>query len=173
VPAPSSAKDEHAQRLPGLRHREFGHPWYQRFGECWTFYEPFRPLHREEIRAVGEHFGLEAAEERMASDGHDLVDRTWDGLAKPERNYWEGFIVWLLYRPDLLESWAGVDVLRGRVSRMIAGELVWQDSPETVKEYRDLRRRVSKNHKHRLGAALKNYGDFSHSSTSLHSCRLQ
>lgn len=152
-------KDEHAQRAPGLRHREVGHDWYHSYGTRWNFDDPFPACVKQEIKTVRERCGPEAAEERMASDSHDLLDRTWDGLSKPERHYWEGFFVWLLYRPDLLESWAGVDVLPGRVSRTIDGEVVWENSPETVDEYRGLRRRVSKNHKHRLHDVLVRCGN--------------
>jgi hypothetical protein len=152
-------KDEHAQRAPGLRHREVGHDWYQSYGKRWNFDVPFPPSLMEEMENVRKWFGPDAAEERMASDGHDLLDRTWDGLSKPERLYWEGFFAWLLYRPDLLESWAGVDVLHGHVCRTIGGKVVWEDSPETVGEYSGLRRRVSKNHKHRLRVVLGRNGN--------------
>jgi hypothetical protein len=152
-------KDEHAQQAPGLRHREVGHVWYHSYGDLWDFDDPFPRSIREEIRSIGERSGPEAAEERMASDGHDFLDRIWDELSEPERRYREGFFVWLLYRPDLLESWVGVDVLRGRISRTIDGGSVWENSPETVDEYRSLHRRVSKNHKHRLRNVLMSYGN--------------
>ncbi len=153
------SKDEHAQRAPGLRHRAFGHDWYRRYPQQWNLDDPFPTWLKEEIKNVRDRSGPEAAEERMASDSHDYLDRIWDEMSQPERHYWEGFFVWLLYHPDLLECWAGVDVLRGRISRTIHGESVWENSPETVEEYRSLRRRVSKNHKHRLRDVLTSYGN--------------
>ena len=152
------AKDQYAQRVPGLRHREIGHAWYQGYGTSWSFDNPFPMWRHAEIQKISEQNGQDAAEETMASDGHDLLDRTWDSLSKAERQYWEGFFAWLLYRPDLLESWAGVDVLRGRVLRTVSGKKVWEDSPETVNEYCMLRRKVSKNHKHRLCTVLASFG---------------
>ena len=95
-------KDEHAQRVPGLRHREIGHEWYQLYGSCWNLESPFPAWRIMEIQKIRRSDGVNAAEERMASDGHDLLDRTWDRMAKPQREYWEGFFVWLLYSPDLL-----------------------------------------------------------------------
>jgi hypothetical protein len=151
-------KDAFALRVPGLRHREIGHDWYQNFGRGWDFDDPFPESRRKDIRQILLHRGPDFSEEAMASDAHDLLDRTWDNLSKPDREFWEGFFVWLLYRPGLLESWAGVDVLRGRVARVIDGKEVWENSPEIVSEYRDLRRRVSRNHKHRLQKALAVFG---------------
>ena len=75
-----------------------------------------------------------------------------------QRRYWEGFFAWLLYRPDLLETWAGVDVARGRILRVIDGEQTWETSPETGYEYRELRRRVSRHQKNRLRDVLAEYG---------------
>ena len=94
----------------------------------------------------------------MASDAHDQLDRVWDELPREGRQYWEGVFVWLLYHPDMLESWADVDVKHGRILRLIDGVHVWEESPETVIEYGTLRRRVSKSHKHRLRDVLMRLG---------------
>ncbi|MBZ5492185.1 MAG: hypothetical protein LAO76_14740 [Acidobacteriia bacterium] len=153
------AKDRHAQHVPGLRHREKGHEWYQCFGSSWDFENQFPMWRHTEIQKLRERAGPEAAEEMMASDAHDLIDRTWDDLSSTERTYCEGLFVWLIYNPDILYSWAGVDVIHGRISRVIGDELVWEGSPETIIEYRALRRRISKNHKHRLAEVLKQCGD--------------
>jgi hypothetical protein len=49
---------------------------------------------------------------RLNSGGQDdYIDRVGDNLQKVERNYSEGFFVWLLYNPKILETWSGVDVL--------------------------------------------------------------
>jgi hypothetical protein len=153
------AKDKHAQHVPGMRHREKGHEWYQHFGSSWDFENQFPMWRHAEIQRLREDNGPESAEEMMASDSHDLIDRTWDSLSSEERKYCEGFFVWLIYNPNTLASWAGVDVTQGRISRVIGGELIWEDSPETIAEYHALRQRISKNHKHRLATVLKQYGD--------------
>ncbi len=80
----------------------------------------------------------------MAAVSHDYLDRIWDyeGLAREERTYtrkyWEAFHVWLVLNPDLLKDWAGVDVLSGRIHRVIDGTETWEDEPEVKSEYRTL-----------------------------------
>jgi hypothetical protein len=72
---------------------------------------------------------------------HDFVDKVWDfeSLTREERLltrvWWFGFHVWLLFRPDLLRGWAGVDVLTGKIHRVIDGTEVWEDTPEVIPEY--------------------------------------
>jgi hypothetical protein len=94
----------------------------------------------------------------MSGDSHDLIDRTWNGLSREARLYWEGFFAWLIYHPDILERWAGVDVVMGRIKRVIDGQVVWEDSPETVAEYKNLRREVSRHQKRGLRNILARYG---------------
>jgi hypothetical protein len=147
-----------SQKAPGLRHRDVGNGWYQDYGKRWSFSDPFPEWRKEEISKTRESRGPDVAEERMASDAHDHLDRTWDELPQTHRKYWEGFFVWLLYHPDILESWAHVDVVRGRVLRIINGVQAWEESPETAREYRELRRRASRNHKHGLRDVLTRYG---------------
>lgn len=152
------AKDAHSQLLPGIAHRRVGHEWYQAYGAAWTFAHPFPNSANEEISTIRRRRGPDAAEEQMASVAHDNFDRHWDELSALVREFWEGFFVWLLYRPDLLESWAGVDVLRGRILRTINDEQVWEESAAVCAKYRELRRRVSRNYKHRLRSVLVRYG---------------
>jgi len=151
-------KDAYAQQAPGRRHRDVGHEWYQQYGKLWTCSDPFPRWLRDQISAIRRTKGPDAAEERMVSDAHDFLDRRWDELAPMQRRYWGGFFIWLLYRPDLLETWAGVDVGRGRILRVINGEQVWESSPETVCQYRGLRRRVSRHQKSGLRDMLAEYG---------------
>ena len=153
------AKDAFAQKSPGSRHRIVGHAWYQEYGRLWDFSNPFPEWLNDEIKNICDTRGPDAAEERMASDAHDLLDRTWDDLDLNKRRWVEGLFAWLLYHPEFLETWAGVDVMRGRIKRTIDGVEVWEDSPETVIEYRKLRRAVSKNQIHRLRDLLFTYGD--------------
>jgi hypothetical protein len=111
----------------------------------------------EAVQNIKACFGPDAAEERMSSDAHDFLDRLWDELSIEKRPYREGFFVWLIYQPEILESCAGVDVIRGRIQRTIDGQTLWEDSPETVTEYKCLRREVSRHHKWRLRSVLARY----------------
>lgn len=151
-------KDAQSQITPGKRHRDVGHDWYQSFGKLWDFSNPFPDSIQEGISQVRDTKGPDAAEVKQASYSHDLIDRTWDGLSKEERNYWEGFLAWLLWSPHLLESWAGVDVLLGRILRRTDGQDVWENAPEIVEQYKRLRREVSRHHKRRLREVVAHWG---------------
>ena len=50
--------------------------------------------------------------------------------------------MWLLFRPDLLRDWAGVDVVAGKIHRVIDGNEVWEDEPVVVSEYQRLCKRA-------------------------------
>ena len=151
-------KDSQSRTIPGRRHREVGHEWYQKYGELWDFPNPFPEWLTETIAALKESKGADAAEQKMASYAHDHLDRRWDELTKEQREYWEGRFMWVLYRPDILESWAGVDVIRGRILRRVDGQDVWEDDPETTERYNRLKREVSKHHKWRLREVLARWG---------------
>jgi len=151
-------KDAESQRIPGLRHREVGHSWYWEFQRLWDFSDPFPDWLKDTIQSLKEAEGAGVAEERMVSDAHDYLDRIWDDLPKADKNYWEGFFVWLLYNPEVLEDWAGVDVLSGRIHRIIKSQEIWEDSPETKLEYKRLRRDVSRHKISSLRDVLAHYG---------------
>ncbi|MGA3325783.1 MAG: hypothetical protein ABSF45_15025 [Terriglobia bacterium] len=151
-------KDAASQITPGARHRAVGHEWYQGFGRDWDFTEPYPQAAKDLIERIGEIHGPDMAEEHMSSDSHDLIDRTWDGLSREERLGAEGYFASLVYHPDKLERVAGVDVIRGRIERVIDGRVVWEDSIETVAEYKSLRREVSRHQKWRLRDVLARYG---------------
>ncbi len=151
-------KDAASQRVPGLRHRMIGHEWYREWGRRWDFADPFPEACQEGIRRLREKAGPDVTEEQMASDAHDYFDGVWDDLPEPIRDYARGFFAWLLYHPDLLESWAGVDVIGGRILRKVNGQEYWEDSPETVREYKRVRREVSRHQKSRLREILMRYG---------------
>jgi len=152
------AKDAAAQSLPGEQHRQVGHEWYRDFGKSWDHGNRFPVWLMESIRELRNSQGADAAEERMASLAHDNLDRVWNDLPEETRRYEEARFVWLLYHPGILESWAGVDVIRGRIQRTIDGQTLWEDSPETVTEYKCLRREVSRHHKWRLRSVLARFG---------------
>lgn len=152
------AKDFASQRIPGIAHRAVGHDWYQRFGRDWDFSEPYPQAAKDRIERIGRTFGPDLAEEKLSSDSHDLIDRTWDGLSRDERSSWEGFFAWLVYHPEVLLNWAEVDVLTGRIKRIVNGDEIWEDAPEIVGQYKALRAEVSRHHKWRLREILTHCG---------------
>lgn len=74
----------------------------------------------------------------MAWIDHDYIDRTWDVLSDLERKYWEGFFAWVLLSPNILKDWAGVDVLDGKIQRIMKNHEVWESCPELKSEYKRL-----------------------------------
>jgi len=150
-------KDAHSQEIPGLQHRQKDHEWYLNFQKKWDFPNPFPDFLKETIQNLKESFGAETAEERMSSDSHDYIDRHWDSLSKTERNYNEGYFVWLIYHPEILKTRIGLDVIDGKILRTIDGNKVWEDSPDTITDYKRLRRDVSRHHKGRFRFFENNY----------------
>lgn len=78
----------------------------------------------------------------MVRLAHDHLDRVWDGLSYIKRRYWESFFTWVVLNPSILKSWAGVDVLNGRIQRIVDGQEIWEYCPELKFQYRRLRRYV-------------------------------
>ena len=134
-------KDAFSQRMPGARHRQVKHRKYQAFGRTWDFTYPFATNECRQIERVRRWKGTAVAEEYMASLSHDVDDRIWDfdGISRSERaairNYWEAFCAWLILNPDILKEWAGVNVMEGRVLRLIDGVEVWEDEPALIGAY--------------------------------------
>ena len=151
-------KDSASQLTPGIAHRAVGHEWYWRFGRDWDFTQPYPMAARDAVDEMRATSGPDIAEERMSSDSHDFIDRTWDGLSRGERLYREGFFAWLVYHPETLLHWAEVDVVRGRIGRIVNGNQIWEDAPEIVGEYKRLRREVSRHQKGRLRHVLASFG---------------
>jgi hypothetical protein len=152
------AKDAWAQEVPGRGHREVGHEWYQKFGKEWDFSTPFPEPVNQQVRDLGTSEGPDAAEKLQVDLAHDYLDRTWDDLSKECREFWEGFSVWLVYQPDVLKSWAGVDVVGEKIQRSYNGCEVWEDCPGLGQQYKRLRREVSRHHEWRLRKALVRCG---------------
>ncbi len=46
-------KDACALKVPGRRHREVGHEWYQKFGKDWDFSNPFPESVNQQVRDLG------------------------------------------------------------------------------------------------------------------------
>jgi hypothetical protein len=132
-------KDKAARTL-GPRHRTVDHPWYWQFGTNWTFSDPFPAWLRKNIADSADTVGPEHAEIQEVIFSHEYLDRVWDDLPRPERKYWEGFMVWLLLNPALLKTWAGVDVREGTIHRVVDGQEIWEPCLELKTLYNRLRR---------------------------------
>lgn len=152
-------KDKASQTL-GWEHRKIGHKWYKVFGEKWTLEEPFPFCLKDQIFKIRNIKSPDKAERLMAYVDHDYIDRIWDNLSHKEKKYWEGFFAWLIFKPKILKEWAGVDVLEGRVQRVINGREVWEDCPQLKSEYRDLCKYVKavKNNSEILQDMIEQYG---------------
>jgi hypothetical protein len=161
-------KDEESQRAPGRRHREVGHDWYQAFGKLWSFSDPFPNWLKESIQRLRDAEGADSAEKRMVSDTHDYLDRIWDDLPEIDRIGRKAELAWVLLNPQVLKDWAGVDVLGGKIQRVVEGQEIWENSPDIMSKYEDLCRdaefeiRVNKALRH----ALERYGQESVRPTS-------
>jgi hypothetical protein len=131
-------KDRWAKTL-GRWHRSRDHNWYLQFGNAWTFENPFPSSVVDQLRSLSS-----SAAERLQVDlSHDYLDRIWDSLDEQERRYWEGFFAWLILNPEVLVTWAGVDVLRGRIARTISNQTQWNPCPMLRGEYKRLRKYVA------------------------------
>jgi hypothetical protein len=141
-------KDAFSQRAPGIRHRRVGHWKYQAFGKTWDFSDPFPANEAHQVRRIFRWKGPVVAEEYMVSMAHDVDDRSWDFEGTPRaertaiRKYWEAFCAWLVLSPDVLKSWAGVDVATARIHRVINEVEVWEEEPTLVPAYAALYNRV-------------------------------
>ena len=132
-----------AHEYLGPDHRTVDHYWYQAYGRLWNFHEPFPAWLNESIRISGNAKGAEKAEEKMAWIDHDYIDRVWDNLSLQERKYNEGFFAWILFNPRILKKWARVDVLSGRIQRLIDGHKVWEYCSELKLGYKRLYKYVN------------------------------
>ncbi len=141
-------KDEPARRQPGLAHRRVRHHWYQAHGTKWNVDDRESRVALKRLDRVRRMLGPEKADEYIASLAHDQLDVVWDypELSASERRfvrkYWESFHVWIVLHPDYLKTWGGVDVLAGRIHRVIDGVETWEDDPEVRHEYGRLLRRA-------------------------------
>ncbi len=144
----------------GSGHRLRNHAWYHEFGNLWNFSDPFPSLIIESIRDLLSIETPDQVEEQMVSLAHDNLDRVWDDLSYSERKYWESFFAWLVFNPSVLKNWAGVDVLNGRIQRIVDGHEIWEYCPELISKYIGLRRYVGVviNNDKDLQSMLRRYG---------------
>jgi hypothetical protein len=131
-----------AHKILGSNHRIVDHDWYKAYARYWDFKNPFPSWLKESIRILANKEGAEKAEKQMALVDHDYIDRIWDNLSSQEKKYREGFFAWIVFNPEVLKEWAGVDVLYGRIQRLIDGREVWEYCPEVIFEYRRLSKYV-------------------------------
>jgi hypothetical protein len=152
---------DHPHRYLGSRHRledEF-HDWYRAKDRVWTLADPFPSWLTGVFESLRRSEGPAASERHQAWLGHDHLDAVWDRLSAPDRTQAEAFLAWLLSRPDVLKSWAGVDVLNGRIHRLTPHGEIWEECPETQRGYQRLLRyvRAVKANNRALRDALKAY----------------
>ncbi len=126
----------------GPEHRLVNHAWYQEFGKLWNFSDPFPTWLRQSIQDLLLIKSPDKVEEQMVDLAHDHLDRVWNDLSYIKRTYWESFFAWVVISPSILNSWAGVDVLNGRIQRIVDGQEIWEYCPELKFQYRRLRRYV-------------------------------
>jgi len=151
-----------AHEILGSNHRIVNHDLYQAYERFWNFHDPFPSWLKESIRILGNKEGANKAEEQMAWVDHDYIDRVWDELSVQERRYREGFFISVLLNPKILKEWAGVDVLKGRIQRVINGHEVWESCPELKPDYERLRSYIEavKKNNEDLQDMLGRYGEY-------------
>jgi len=119
-------------RMLGREHRVANHDWYQAFGIVWDFKHPTPDWIAEVTEQIGKDFGDEQAEIYQAVFlAHDLTDRLHDSDSPHERKMSVAFHIFLLCHPEILEKKFGVDVINGRIHRVIDGQEIWESSPQT------------------------------------------
>jgi hypothetical protein len=142
-------KDSFSQFAPGIIHRKVRHRKYQSYQRSWDMEIPFPDEENQSIKRVLAWKGADVADSYMVSLAHDVQDRVWDfpDISADERAavrlYWEAFCVWLVLNPDLLKSWAEVDVISGRVCRTLDGVSIWQEEPALIGAYAALLNRAN------------------------------
>lgn len=131
-----------AYKILGRKHRIVNHEWYREYGKSWSFREPFPARLKGSIRILKNKQGADKSERQMAYIDHDYIDRVWDTLSSEERKYCEGFFAWVLCNPEILKKWGGVDVVCGKIQRLLDGYEIWEVCPDLKSEYKRLRKYV-------------------------------
>lgn len=120
----------------GWKHRQLNHEYYNFFGKLWDFQNPFPSV----IKNITADIKNPDEAERLQSwISHDYLDRLWNSWTGKQRKWFEGFCMYLIRRPKTLREWAGVDVKKGMIKRMINGKEVWEDCPEITAEWKGLK----------------------------------
>ncbi|MEM0503983.1 MAG: hypothetical protein QXT58_04665 [Archaeoglobaceae archaeon] len=153
-------RDEPYKRL-GAKHRIERHGLYQ---FCKKHREPFEnllPFLMECFEDLRNSQGGDKSEEAQVDAAHNRFDYLWDEFSTDERKYFEGLFAWIVLHPEILMSKFGVDVIGGRIHRVLEdGNEVWEDAPEVIQQYNELRKEVGKRLKEDDGlrAMLMKYG---------------
>jgi hypothetical protein len=138
------AKDAPA-RVLGPEHRAVNHEWYHAYGTAWDFDRPVPDWLGPLIERFADQYGDDAAEIYQAIYfSHDFADRLNDGAAPVDQKLSAAFHIFLLWHPEVIESKFHVDVIMGRIHRVVDGQEIWEESPETVLDYERLRKYVEK-----------------------------
>lgn len=133
-------KDEPHKWL-GWEHRRLRHKYYQLFGKKWDFNNPFPPWLKEITRQAA---SPGKAEQLQSYASHDYLDRIWDESSKEKRRWIEGLCIYVMSNLKLFRDWAGIDVNKGKIKRLVAGKEIWEDCPELIYEYKRLNNYVRK-----------------------------
>lgn len=153
-------KDEPYKNL-GIKHRIERHGLYQ---FCKKHNEPFEnllPFLVECFEDLKNSQGGDKSEEAQVNAAHEFFDYLWDEFSADERKYFEGLFAWITLHPEVLLNKFGVDVIRGRIKRVLEdGREIWEDAPEVIQQYDKLRKEVEKQLKEdeSLVAMLMMYG---------------
>lgn len=136
-------KDSACKTL-GSQHRIINHDWYQAYDyKVWTFDKPFPNWLNKNFKKLKYENGPDYAEEMMALTTHDYFDRVWDDLSFEQRKYCEAVFIKLLFNTRYLLEWAGVDVINGKIERVIESETIWESCPSLPFAYNKLCRYVT------------------------------
>jgi hypothetical protein len=142
--------DEHqekdaAHQILGRHHRSENHDWYHAYGTLWDFDHPVPDWLGPMIERFADDHGDDAAEIYQAIYfSHDFADRVNDGAAPIDQKRSAAFHIFLLWHPEIIEVKFQVDVIKGRIDRVIDGQEIWETSPETVQDYERLRHYVER-----------------------------
>jgi hypothetical protein len=129
----------------GREHRSINHEWYQLFGASWDFEHPIPDWIARVTEQLGNDFGDEEAETYQAVYlAHDFTDRLHDRDSPADRRLSIPAHIFVILHPEILESKFGVDVIEGRIHRLIDGQEIWESSPETIRDYERLRSYVDR-----------------------------
>src|SRR5262249_6849424 len=117
------------------------HRVYQKYGTLWTFDTLSVDITSAALIRIARWKGGCLAERYQVSVAHDIDDRVWDydNISFAERPFrrkcLEVCCAWLVLNPSALKAFAQVDVLGGRIHRLIDGVDVWEDDPELPKAF--------------------------------------
>lgn len=130
-------KDEPAQRL-GRYHRILRHAHYNKFPAEWSLRDPFPPCIQWDTFKLAKEHGRDYEWAQMYQT-HDYFDRLWDMMSRKRRLTFIKILIGVLHHPDILKSWAGVDVIEGTVQvTEYNGTVHWVSEPTLHRSWRQI-----------------------------------